>query len=59
MTLLEQAITRKKQLGKNIMRLEFEANNNKKYVVKGICGNVIYARELKGHDLLGLYYLVT
>ena len=36
---------------------EFESGNNKKYKVKAIQDNVIYAKEVN-KDLPGLYYLV-
>ena len=47
MSLLEQDITKKKQVNKTLSepKREFEAENNKKYEVKAIINNMIYGKE--------------
>lgn len=57
MLLLEYDITKKKQVNKTNIQLEFEANNNKKYKVERIHNNIIYAKKLKAY-LPSFYYLV-
>lgn len=58
MLLLEQNTTRKELVDKNVIRIEFEAGNSKKYKVKVLWKNMVYyVKELKG-NLLTLYYLV-
>ena len=57
MSLLEQDITRKEQVDKNLAKLEFEAGNSIKYKVEVIWHSVVYANKAKCY-LLDLYYLV-
>ncbi len=59
-SLLEQDITRKRQVDKTTSRLEFENNSNgKEYKVEVICNSAVYAKELdSGHHPPGLYYWV-
>ena len=42
----------------NNIQLEFEADNEKEYKVKGIRDNAVYVRKAAG-QLPGLYYLVS
>ena len=37
---------------------EFDANNNKKYMVKAIRDIIVYVKEAERY-LLGLYYLIS
>ena len=39
-------------------KFEFKPGNNKKYKIKAIQNNTVYAKEVTGH-LLRLYYLIT
>lgn len=55
--LLEQNISKKMQINKNITELNTSDNKSKKYKIKTICDNKIYAKKLADH-LLKLYYLV-
>ena len=57
-SLLQQDITKKERINKNMTELEFDAGNSKKYKVKAIRDSVIYAKKLEGH-LPSLYYLVA
>ena len=59
MSLLEQNITRKKQMNELFLKPEpeFNASNNKKYEVEAIIDSIVYTKEAEGH-LPGLYYLV-
>lgn len=55
---MEQNIIKKGRVDKNAAELN-AGNNKKKYKVKAIQDNVVYARKLKlGYYLSGLYYLV-
>ena len=58
MLLLEQDITKKRQVDEDTTKLDTGDNESGEYEVKAICHGVIYARESAGH-LLGLYYLVS
>lgn len=55
--LLKQDITKKRQVDENIIQLKFEIGNNKKYEVKIIWDNAVYAKKLN-NNLSGLYYLI-
>ena len=60
MLLLEQDITRKKQVDKKVRQIEFDVGNNGsgEYKVEVIWNSAIYARELEGH-LSELYHLIS
>lgn len=58
MFLLEQDITKKKQVDKNTTQMEFHTSNKKEYKVEEIWDNAIYARESERH-LLELYLLTS
>lgn len=53
--LLKKDNTKKGQINK--FSAKFEMGNNKKYNVKAICNNAVYAKKVDRH-LPGLYYLV-
>ena len=55
--LLEQDITKKEQVDKNVTELDAGDNKSGEYKVEAICDSAVYARESAGH-LPGLYYLV-
>ena len=57
-SLLEQGITRKKQVNKQVTELEFEAGNSKEYKVEAIWDSAIYDNESESGQLPGLYYLI-
>ena len=57
-SLLEQNISKKRRVDKNVTELDFEASNSKEYEVKAIWDSVVYSNELEKGYLLGLYYLV-
>ena len=54
MSLLEQDITKKGQVE---IAIKLDKGNSKKYEMKAICNNVVYANKSKDY-LLDLYYLV-
>ena len=58
MSLLEQNITRKRQIDKKkAKQLEFEAGgNNKEYKIESICDSAVYTKKSETGHLLGLYY---
>lgn len=58
--LLQQDITKQKQIDKNFSWIELKHNNNRqKYEIEEIYNNKIYTKELdSGHYLLNLYYLI-
>ena len=56
MLVLEQDNTKKRQINKFVP--EFEVADNKKYELKAIRNNIIYAKKADKH-LLRLYYLVV
>ena len=56
MLLLEQDITRREWVDKNVTELEFKAGDSEEYKIEAICDNAINAKEAKSH-LPGLYYL--
>ena len=58
MSLLEQDITRKGRVDKDVTELDAGDNESGEYEVEAICNSAVYARELAGH-LPGLYYLVS
>lgn len=45
--MLEQNITKKKQVDKIISQIQFKESNNKKYKVEVIWDSMIYINELK------------
>ena len=56
--LLEQDITKKKQVDKNNMtKLNVDDNDRKKYIVEAIYNSMVYIKESANY-LPGLYYLV-
>ena len=57
MSLLEQDITRKEQVDKNVTELDI--GKSKKYKLKAIWDSIVYIEELEAWQLLGLYYLVV
>ena len=58
MSFLEQDNIRKKRVDKTVTKLEFEANDSKKYKVEAIWDSAVYANKAKVY-LVGLYYLVA
>ena len=58
MLLLKQDTIRKKQVNKNITKLDADNNDNKKYKVKAIYNSIVYIKKLKSSHLLDLYYLL-
>ena len=56
-SLLEQNITRKEQVDKQVIKLEIEAGNSKEYEIKAICNRTIYIYKAKSY-LPGLYNLI-
>ena len=59
-SLLEQDTTGKRRVDEATSQLKFEGNGNgEKYEVEAIWDSAVYAKELKGGHLLGLYYLVS
>ena len=60
MSLLEQDITRKEQVDKKTLQLEFEDNDKgKKYKVEVICDSAVNAKEFESGQLPGLYYQIS
>ena len=58
MSLLEQNITRKGQVDKKTLQLEFEDNDEgEKYEVEAICNSTVYAKESESGYFPSLYYL--
>lgn len=57
--MLEQNTTKKRQIDENLTNLDVGNNNNRKYKVKAICNNAIYAKELKSGHPPKFYYLVS
>lgn len=60
MLLLKQNITKNGQIDNDntIALLKQDEDNTKKYKVKTICNNKVYAKKLDNSYLPGLYYLV-
>ena len=58
-SLLEQNITKKRQVNDMQLDFEFKAGNDMEYEVDGIWDSAIYAKELTISQLPGLYYLVS
>lgn len=58
--LLEQNTTKKEQLDKTMLPVEFDNSKNKsrEYKVKAIRDSRVYIRDSENH-LLGLYYLIS
>ena len=59
MSLLDQNITRKERVDKNVTKLEFDAGNSEEYEIEVIRDRAVYAMELESGHLPGLYYLVA
>ena len=59
MILLEQDITKKEWVDKQVKELELEAGNSKEYKIKAIRDSTIYASKSELGPLPGLYYLVA
>ena len=59
--LLEQDITRKRRIDKEVRQIEFDAGDDKsgKYEVQAIRDSAIYVRESKLGYISGFYYLVS
>lgn len=55
---LHQNIIRKKQADENVIKMKFQAGNNKEYKVKTIRDSVIYKRKFEMRHLSKFYYLV-
>lgn len=60
MSLVEQYLTRRKQVAKIMSKLEFAGNNGDEevYKVEAICDSVVYAKESESDHPTDLYYLV-
>ena len=54
---MEQNTTKKRQVDETY--LEFEANDDEEYKVKGIRDSAVYVKASEAGQLLGLYYLVS
>ena len=60
MSLLEQDITRKGQVDKKTLQLEFEDDGEgEEYKVEAICDSAVYTKQLESSQLSGLYYLIS
>lgn len=59
MSLLEQDSNKKKQVNKNVIKLDVGNNKNKEYKVKVICNNATYRKESKLDHLLEAYYFMS
>ena len=57
-SLLEQDTTRKGQVDKNLMEMEFKASNSEEYKMEAIWDSAVCANKAEGH-LQGLYYLIA
>ena len=57
-SLLEQDITRKKQVDNKVTKLDFEAGKSEEYKIEAIWDSAVYVRESES-DLPRLYYLVA
>lgn len=55
---MKKSETKKKQMNKSLLMLEFKASNNKQYKIKTIQDSSVYAKKANGY-LSGLYYLIT
>lgn len=55
--LLEKENAKKEKVDKNVIRLNFNISDNKKYKVKAIWNSVVYTKNLKMSYLPRLYYL--
>ena len=56
----EQDTSRKRQVDKKTLQLEFEDNNEgKEYEVDAICKCTVYAKKSKSTQVLGLYYRIS
>ena len=56
---LEQNITRKGQVSKEVPEIDVSNNDSKEYEVEAIWDSAIYANKLESGHLPGLYYLVA
>ena len=61
MSLLEQDITRKRRVDKEVRQIEFDKSDDEseKYKVETIRGSAVYTRESETGHLPGLYFLVS
>ena len=59
MSLLEQNITRKGQVDKEVKQVEFDNGDNEEYEIEAIQNSAVYVRESESGHLLGLYYLIS
>ena len=59
MFLLEQNITKRRQMDENATQIEFKTNNDKKYKIKSIQNITVYKKRLGAGYLPGLYYLIS
>lgn len=58
-SLLELNITKKRQVNKNVMKLDTGNNDSKKYKREAIQNNTIYIKKSESNYLLKRYYLLT
>ena len=58
-SLLEQDITRKGRVDKNVTELDAGNNDSGEYKIEVIWDSAVYARELESGYLPGLYYLIS
>ena len=58
MLLLEQDITKKKQVGENVTQLEFEVDDDAKYKLEIIENSMIYVKKSEAEYLPRLYYQI-
>ena len=61
MSILEQDITRKRRVDKEVRQMEFDIgyDDSEEYKVEAIWDSVVYARESKSGHLQGFYYLIA
>ena len=60
LSLLEQNTTKKGQVDKKTLQLEFKNDGEgKEYEVEPIRNSAVYAKESESGQLLGLYYLIS
>lgn len=58
MSLLEQDTNRKREVDRDITKLDVNNNKSRKYKIEAIWDSAVYTKELKSGYLLGLYYLI-
>lgn len=59
MFLLEQDITKKKQVDQDVIQLDFDIGKNEKYKIEVIWDSTVYAKESELRHLPGFYYLIS